>query len=148
VKRLAVLALAVIALGLAGCAGGMSKPDVTVRLEGSKLQLVPGSAKEGPVKFDVDNQEARNLELRIVRTDDPAKLAVTSDGILDVQKMSIADTLEEFTPGRFRFNSPNLPPGTYLMVGSTLVKGPDGKLVPHFDPQMVQKLTITKVSGD
>src|SRR4051812_42060218 len=99
--RASMVAVAAVALcmSVSGCAGGMSKPDLTVRLHDAAIQLQPGSAKEGPVKFDIDNTEAQNLELRIVRADDPAKLVVTPDGVLDVSKLSIADTVKEFTPG-------------------------------------------------
>src|SRR4051794_14037442 len=98
---------------LASCSSGLGKPTTTGKVTDSAFTVVPGTANEGKVKIDIDNNTTTNRVLLILRTNDVAKVPVTPEGIIDTSKVSIADTVKDFGPGRFRALSPNLVAGTY-----------------------------------
>ena len=132
---------------LAGCAHGMGKPNITAKVNESSLTLVPGVAKEGKVKFDIDNGASSGRVLLILRSPDVSKVPVTADGLIDTSKVSIADTVKEFGPGRFRALSPNLAAGSYVVVITTpSTAGPDAKPRYAFNPTQAAKLELKPLS--
>src|SRR5436190_11579554 len=135
-RLLGTLAAAGAAMAiLSSCAAGMGKPTITANLSDSALTLVPGTANEGKVKIDIDNAAAGNRVLLILRTNDVAKVPLTPEGIIDTSKVSIADTVKEFGPGRFRALSPNLVAGSYIVTAVTAEPSKeDGKPRYKFSP--------------
>jgi hypothetical protein len=136
-----VVAAAGMVAGVAGC-GGPSKPNVTVELSQANLALKPGTANEGKVKFDINNTGTGAQELLILRVADPTKVVLTPEGDIDTSKISIADTVKEFAPGRFRAVSPNLIAGTYVVAVTTPGTAADGKPTHRYEPAKASKLTL------
>jgi hypothetical protein len=127
----------------ASCASGMGKPHVTATVDDTSLKLAPASAGEGKVKFDIDNTATSNRMLLILRSKDVSQVPVTPDGMIDMSKASIADTVLEFGPGRFRTQTPNLVGGSYVVVTTTPgPAGPDGKLRYPFSPSQAATLSV------
>src|SRR3954471_22075279 len=133
---------------LAGCSSGMGKPTITAKVSDSAFTVAPGTANEGKVKIDIDNAAAGNRVLLILRTNDVAKVPLTSEGIIDTSKVSIADTVKEFGPGRFRALSPNLVAGTYIVTAVTAEPSKeDGKPRYKFSPTQAAKLELKSLRG-
>ena len=150
VQRLFISVGAAVASGalFVGCAGGMGKPTITAKVSDAAFTLVPGTANEGKVKIDIDNAAAGNRVLLILRTNDVAKVPLTPDGIIDTSKISIADTVKEFGPGRFRALSPNLVAGTYIVTAVTAQPSQEeGKPRYKFTPTQAAKLELRSLRG-
>ena len=148
-RLLATLGAAAASLAiLSSCAGGMGKPTITAKVSDSAFQLLPGTANEGKVKIDIDNSTGGNRVLLILRTNDVAKVPLTPDGIIDTSKISIADTVKEFGPGRFRALSPNLVAGTYIVTAVTAEpSAEEGKPRYKFAPTQAAKLELRSLRG-
>ena len=148
-RLLGTLAAAGAAMAILGsCAGGMGKPTVTAKVTDSAFTVVPGTANEGKVKIDIDNNTTANRVLLILRTNDVAKVPLTPDGVIDTSKVSIADTVKEFGPGRYRALSPNLVAGTYIVTAVTAEPSKEeGKPRYKFTPTQAAKLELKSLRG-
>ena len=136
-RRLLIAAL------LAAAAVSCAEPnaDLVVRTKEFSLEVTPSSARDGNVIIDIDNTGKLNHELVFARGDDPAKLALTPEGGVDLTKIVVADRVNEFAPGRFRIISPDMRPGDYVLFCP--IVGTDGQPGSHFQQGMRTQFRIT-----
>lgn len=142
--RVTLFAAAGMAAVLGACGGGPSKPNVTIGVTDSAMTLVPAVTGDGPVKFDVDTLGALDHDVVIVRANNVTTLPLTAAGDVDFTKLSVADRIKAFGPGRFRIVTPNLQGGEYLVLVGVVSKGPDGQPVTRYNAAMSARLHVTK----
>ena len=77
------------------------------------------------------------------RVKDPGELPVLSEGNVDLDKVLLADRLEQVGPGRYRIN-PDLRYGPMVLFCNVVTAGPDGQPLSHFQQGMWAKLTMRR----
>lgn len=149
-RILALCALAVLAIGLAGCGGDKNTSSVTGSTAGStqatfvltewKITL-DGKIPAGQVNLKIDNQGGEKHELVIVAATDIPSLPRKSDGSVDEDKIPAADKVGESGDIAARSSVTKtftFAPGAYVafcnlvddmgMPGSTMMNGDHGNM--------------------
>jgi hypothetical protein len=144
-RRMMVIVVSTIAmaalLGLAGC-GGDSTPTAKVTASEWLLQAAPTSAKNGQVKFTVDNVGGFEHELVIVQGSDPKALPTKADGSVDEDQIPEAQKVGEVENVAGRTNKSGtfaMQKGTYVLFCNLSEK--DG--TSHFAKGMSTTFTVT-----
>ena len=128
-------------VGLAGC-GGDSNPTAKVTASEWVLQVAPGSAKSGQVKFTVNNGGGLEHELVIVQEPNPQALPTKADGSVDEDQIPEAQKVgevENVASNSEKSGTFAMQKGTYVLFCNLSEK--DG--TSHFGKGMSTTFTVT-----
>jgi uncharacterized cupredoxin-like copper-binding protein len=139
IRALSIVAVALMALGAAGCGGGGNSISATT--SDFKIELGSSSAKSGEVTFKVKNNGPSVHEFVVFKTDlAPDQLPTKQDenGIEIVdeegQGVEAVDEIEDIKVGASEDLKVNLQPGKYVVICN---------LPAHYKQGMHEGVTIT-----
>ncbi len=129
--------LAVVAAAGSGCGGGES-PDLVATLADYSIALSAATVPAGELTVKAVNKGTTVHEVVFVRTDLPEDKLPVVDNKVDEDQVEVVDEIEEFSAGKSRTATFDLPPGRYVLICN---------ITAHYGLGMHTVLTVEQASA-